>query len=86
MPLMDWLERLGDDSVARALLAPERLATAAEAVAREGGAPPLSGLYSWYFDRVRTGADGSECHRIDSWAMLHCGISTKKPQSDPRFR
>lgn len=74
-----WLERLGDDPIARALLAPATLRSGVEAAARADGAPRAAGIYAWYFDRIPAVMDASECHRIDRWTMLYCGISPKKP-------
>jgi hypothetical protein len=64
------------------LLAPARLYTRAEALARPSAVPATAGVYAWYFDQVpdRVPVDG--CRTADGHTLLYVGISPKRPSAD----
>lgn len=75
---------LSKDPAIALLLAPQRLYSAAEAIARFGGAPRSAGIYAWYFDEIPYGIDAAGCHRQGDWTLLYMGISPKKPPTNGR--
>ena len=81
---MNWAEHFAGNATIAALLAPERLYTAFEAVARVDGAPKKPGIYAWYFDTIPPGINASTCHTVNGWSLLYIGISPKKPPSNGR--
>ena len=67
---------------AHPLLAPERLYTRADALARPSAAPGLPGVYAWYFDEAPGGVPLERVHRVDGHALLYAGISPSRPPTN----
>lgn len=70
------------ETEASQLLAPQRLFSRAEVLARSSPIPAVAGVYAWYFDEVppRVPVDG--CRVIEGHTLLYVGISQKKPNAD----
>jgi len=66
------------------LLAPARLWTRAEILARPTPVPAAGGVYAWYFREVPPGVPSQECHSVDGQALLYVGISPKQPPANGR--
>ena len=77
----NWTKVLEDDSITQAILNPQRLHRADEATTAAPRRPDLRG---WYFDAIPAGIDATDCHRHDTWTLLYCGISPKKPPTNGR--
>ncbi len=70
-----------------ALVAPERLWTRDEVLARDGPVPRRAGVYGWYFREVPPGVPTAECVRIalgGGATLLYVGISPKRPPANGR--
>ena len=68
-----------DAAVDDSLLAPARLWTRAEVLARPSPVPATAGVYAWYFTAPPPGVPVQGCHRVDGAVLLYVGISPKKP-------
>lgn len=65
-----------------ALLAPARLWTRAEVLARPSPVPAQPGVYAWYFTSAPPEVPTGECHRVGGAVLLYVGISPKRPPAD----
>jgi hypothetical protein len=64
------------------LLAPRRLWTRAEVLARDCPVPRLPGVYAWYFRAVPPGVPTDGCLHVDDATLLYVGISPKRPPTN----
>ena len=71
-----------DAGVSTSLLAPDRLWTRAEVLARLTPVPAAGGVYAWYFDTAPPGVPVDGCHRVEGMTLLYVGISPKRPPAD----
>lgn len=70
------------EDVMSRLLAPERLFTRAEVLARPSPVPAAAGVYAWYFDEVPDQVPVDGCRSADGHTLLYVGISPKRPSGD----
>jgi hypothetical protein len=69
---------------ARSFLAPERVLTREEVLARPSPVPKEGGVYGWWFNRIPPGVDASRCRTSGGLTLLYTGISPKRPPTNGR--
>lgn len=64
------------------LLAPARLFTRTDVLARPSAVPAAAGVYAWYFDEVPDQVPVDGCRSAHGHTLLYVGISPKRPSAD----
>lgn len=70
------------EAEASQLLAPDRLFSRAEVLARPSPIPAVAGVYAWYFGDIPPSVPVDGCQVVDGSTLLYVGISPKKPGAD----
>lgn len=65
-------------------LSPMRLWNRDEALSRSSPIPAVPGVYGWWFNRLPTAFDVSNCRQFDGFTLLYTGISPKRPPRNGR--
>jgi hypothetical protein len=65
-------------------LTPQRRWRRHEVLSRPCPIPTVPGVYGWWFDRLPTPIDVSDCHKVGGLTLLYTGISPKRPPRNGR--
>ncbi len=69
----------GYESVRRALLQPQSVASRSEVLSRPSCVPKEPGVYAWYFRQIPPGVPTKGCHGFRDLTLLYIGISPGYP-------